>query len=130
MSTVKLQKRHWNYYTDEPSDPLSLDSESFKYKTSIAGNTYDVSLTVIGGGSNAVPNPDYDANKEGENKTEAVIPLKHVSNFWRSLEIPLINCEVELILTWPRNCALADMAVDADANPAVVAPTGLEYKHK
>ena len=128
MSTVKLQKRHWNYYTDEPSDPLSLDSESFKYKTSIAGNTYDVSLTVIGGGSNAVPNPDYDANKEGENKTEAVIPLKHVSNFWRSLEIPLINCEVELILTWPRNCALADMAVDADANPAVVAPTGLKFQ--
>ena len=32
----------WNYYRDEPSDPLSSDSESFKYKTSITGNTYNI----------------------------------------------------------------------------------------
>ena len=32
----------WNYYRDEPSDPLSFDSESFKYKTSIIGNTYNI----------------------------------------------------------------------------------------
>ena len=32
----------WNYYRDAPSDPLSSDSESFKYKTSITGNTYNV----------------------------------------------------------------------------------------
>ena len=57
-----------------------------------------------------------------------VIPLKHLSNFWRSLEIPLINCKVEMILTWSKNCALADMAVDADANSAVVPPTGLEFQ--
>ena len=37
-----------NYYRDEPSDPLSPASESFKYKTSIAGDTYNVSLTIIG----------------------------------------------------------------------------------
>ena len=36
--------------------------------------------------------------------TEVVIPLKYLSNFWRSLNIPLINCEVELILTWSKNC--------------------------
>ena len=29
----------WNYYRDEPSNPLSSDSDSFKYKTSITGNT-------------------------------------------------------------------------------------------
>ena len=32
----------WNYYRDEPSNPLSNNSESFKYKTSITGNTYNV----------------------------------------------------------------------------------------
>ena len=117
-----------NYYRDEPSDPLSLDSESFKYKTSITGNTYNVSLTIIDDGGNPVPNPDYDANKEDENKIEVVISLKHLSNFWRSLEIPLINCELELIVTWSKNCALADMAVDADANPAIVGPAGLEFQ--
>ena len=33
-----------------------------------------------------------------------MVPLKFLSNFWRTLEIPLINCEIELVLTWPRNC--------------------------
>ena len=32
-------------------------------------------------------------------KAEIVIPLKYLSNFWRSLDIPLINCEVAFILT-------------------------------
>ena len=118
----------WNYYRDEPSNPLSLDSESFKYNTSITGNTCSVSSTIVGDGGNPAPNPDYDANKEGENKPEVVIPLKHLSIFWRSVEMQLINCEIEMILTWSKNCALADVAVDADANPAVVAPTGLQFQ--
>ena len=70
----------WNYYRDEPSNPLSSNSESFKYKTNIVGETpeYNDSLTNI----------------------KVVILLKHLSNFCRGLNIPLINCEVELILTW------------------------------
>ena len=42
----------------------------------------------------------------------------------------MINCEVELILTWSKNCVLADMTVRAaqGGNPAIVAPTGLEFK--
>ena len=44
----------------------------------------------------------------------------------------MINCETELILTWSKNCALADMTVRAAGNnndpPAVVAPTGLEFQ--
>ena len=44
----------------------------------------------------------YDANKVGKNETEVVIALKYVSNFWKSLNIPLINCELELILTWSK----------------------------
>ena len=35
---------------------------------------------------------------------ETMIPLKYLSNFWRSLEMPLINCEVNIILTWFGNC--------------------------
>ena len=102
----------WNYYRDEPSDPLSSDSESFKYKTSITGNTYN-----IGDGEEG-----YDANKVGKNETEVVIPLKHLSNFWRTLNIPLINCEIELILTWSKRCVLADMT--AANNP----PTESEFQ--
>ena len=87
-----------NYYRDEATNPLSSDSESFKYKTSITGNSYNVGVGEAG----------YDATKVGKNKTEVFIPSKHLSNFWRSLNIPLINCEVELILTWSKNCVLAD----------------------
>ena len=83
----------WNYYRDEPSDPLSSNSESFKYKTSIHENTYNVGADEA----------NYDANKVDKNKTEVVIRLKYLSNFWRSLSIPLINGEVEMILTWSNN---------------------------
>ena len=38
-------------------------------------------------------------DKIGKNKTEVVVPLKHLSNFWRTLNTPLTNCEIELILT-------------------------------
>ena len=46
-----------------------------------------------------------------------VVPLKYLSNFWRSLNIPLINCEVELILAWLKSCVLIDKSTrDADYN--------------
>ena len=89
----------WSYYRDELSNPLSSHSESFKYKTSITGNTYNV------GDDEA----SYDENKTGKYEIEVVIPLKHLSNFWRTLNIPLINCKIELISTWSKNCVLADM---------------------
>ena len=53
-------------------------THSFKFKTKITGQ----------------------ANNDGEiNGIEIMVPLKCLSNFWRTLEISLINCEVELILT-------------------------------
>ena len=48
-------------------------------------------------------------NNLTKNDIKVVIPLKHISNFWRSLNIPLINCEKELILTWFKNCVLIDV---------------------
>ena len=54
-------------------------------------------------------------NNLTKNNAKIVVPLKHLSNFWRSLNIPLINCEVELILTWFKNCVLIDKST-RDAN--------------
>ena len=103
----------WNYYRDEPSNPLSSTFESFKYKTNITENTY-----YVGAGE-----PGYNANK-GKNETEVVILRKHLINFWKTLNIPLINCDIELILTRSKNCALVDMAMRAAGNnndpPAIV----------
>ena len=108
----KTTESLWNYYRDQPSNPLSTNSESLKYKTSITGNTYNV----------GDDDDNYDANKVGKKGTEIVIPLKYLRNFWRSLDIPLINCEVEIILTWSKYYGLADMTV---ANNL---PTGLEFQ--
>ena len=37
-----------------------------------------------------------------------MVPLKYLSNFWRTSEMPLINCEVNLILTWSSTCVITD----------------------
>ena len=107
-----------NYYRDEPSNPLSSSSESFKYKTSITENIYN----------------GNDANKIVINETEVVIPLKHLNNFWRTLKKLLINCEIELILASSKNCVLGDMPVRDPGNsndpPAIVTPTGLKFEIK
>ena len=111
----------WNYYRNEPSNSLSSNSESFKYKTSITRNNYNVGAVEAG----------YNEGKVGKNETEVVIPVViHLSNFWRALNIPLLNCEIELILTWSKNCVLADMTANAVANPAIFALTGLEFELK
>ena len=61
-------------------------------------------------------------NNLTKNDVKIVALLKCLSNFWRSLNIPLINCEVELILTWFKNCVLTSKATkqaDYNANPVV-----------
>ena len=63
----------WNYHRAEPSNPLSSDSQSCKYETSIQGNTYNVGAGEEG----------HDANKVGKSETEVVIPLKYLSIFWK-----------------------------------------------
>ena len=106
----------WNYYRDKPSDPLSSNSESCKYKSSFTGNTY-----------NLAGDADYDADKVGKNETEIVIPLKHLSIFWRTLNMSLINS---------KNCVLADMTENNRATknnndpPEIVAPTGSGFQIK
>ena len=52
------------------------------------------------------------------------MPLKHLSSFWRALDIPLIRCKINLILTWTENCVLTSKVTrdaDPDADPEVAA---------
>ena len=51
----------------------------------------------------------------GTKNVEIMVPLKYLSNFWRTLEMPLINCEVNLILNWSRNCFIVS-SNDANQN--------------
>ena len=43
---------------------------------------------------------------DGKKNVEIIVPIKCLSNFWRTLEMPLINCEVNLILTWSERCVI------------------------
>ena len=48
------------------------------------------------------------------------VPLKYISNFWKILEIPLINFEINLILTWSKNCVAASNTADTKTYVPVV----------
>ena len=76
----------WQYFRDEPNDNLA-DSESFKSKIKITGKT---------------------TNNDNEKDVEVMVSLKYLSNFWRTLEMPLINCEVNLVLTWSSTCVITN----------------------
>ena len=73
------------YYKDDPNDNMT-QSESFKSKARITGKT------------------PADGNTKD---AEIIVPLKYLSNFWRTLEMPLMSCEVEPILTWSEDCVIS-----------------------
>ena len=79
----------WNYKRDEIIDNADVTNDtnapSFKYKANVIGNT------------------ENNGTKSG---VKLAVPLKYLSNFWRSLEMPLINCKIEISLKWIENCML------------------------
>ena len=83
---AKISGSLWQYFRDEPDDDLE-DSESFKSKVKMTGKT---------------------PNNDNEKDVEIMVPLKYLSNFWRTLEMTLINCGVNLILTWSSTCVTTD----------------------
>ena len=97
----------WSHYKDISIDPI-INFESFKNKTSITGKTAD------------------DGNTK---EVEFFVPLKHLSNFWRTLEMPFINCEAYLTLTLSKTCVSTDITTrDAEGdNPAINAPVGARF---
>ena len=74
------------YYNDEPNDNIA-GSKSFKSRVKITRKT------------------PADRNTKD---VEIIVPLKYLSYFWRTLEMPLINCEVNLILTWSKDCVITN----------------------
>ena len=79
----------WSFKTNEIINNADVTNDnnapSFKYKANLIGNT---------------------GNNGRKNGVKIAVPLKYLSNFWRSLEMPLINCKIELSLMWIGNCIL------------------------
>ena len=84
----------YQYKRDEPPEDDAIvdltadNSSSFKYKISLLGNP------VV-------------ADNIARRSVKVVVPLKYLSNLFRSLEMPLINCEIKLDLTWKKECVLS-----------------------
>ena len=80
----------YQYKRDEPPEANAINdlttniSSSFKYKVELLGN------------------PDVD-NRIAKRSVKVVVPLKYLSNFFKSLEMPLINCKIKLNLTWKKS---------------------------
>ena len=113
----------YNYYRDElggndNDNDNTVNLDTFRYKSKITGNTYNVDAGGQG----------YDVNKNGTQKIELAITLKYLGNFWRALNIPLISCEVFLELKWNQNCVITSLERrQVDAGPPIVrdnAPAG------
>ena len=89
----------YQYKRDEPpeddavSDLSADNSSSFKYKINLLGN-----VTGVVGNAAGVRRLNV----------KVVVPLKYLSNFFRSLEMPLINCKIKLDLTWKKECLLSN----------------------
>ena len=93
----------YQYKRDEPPEDdavtdLTNNSESFKYKISLLGNVTEVASNAAG---------------VRRLNVKVVVPLKYLSNFFRSLEMPLINCKIKLNLTWKKECVLSTGGGDA-----------------
>ena len=111
----------FNYYRDEPNEAeiandngainISIrNSKSVDYKTKIAGT---LAANVL------------------EKEVTIAIPLKYLGNFWRSLDIPLINCDITLILSWYKECALVGRALrgpPAAAANRINSPTDARFE--
>ena len=78
-------------------------TDSFKFKAKITGQTGN------------------DRTKD----VEIMVPLKYLSNFWRTLEMPLVNCKVNLILTWSSTCVLIATGVQNQNATFVITSTKL-----
>ena len=102
----------WQYCKDIPARNANNevvifaennDIDSFKFKAKITGQT----------------------GNDGTKDVEIMVPLKYLSNFWRALEIPLINCEVNLILTWSSACVLISTNIPNQAATFAITDTKL-----
>ena len=90
----------YQYKRDEPSEGNAINDLTTNYS-----NSFKYNVKLLG-------NPVLDGNI-AKRSVKVVVPLKYLSNFFRSLEMPLINCKIKLNLTWKKKCILSTDAGDA-----------------
>ena len=120
----------FNYYRDEPKEHTIGDGDNAitgSIRGSIRGsNSFDYKTKIVG---------SLAAGELEKDDVEIAIPLKYLGNFWRSLDIPLLNCEITLILSWYKECVLVGKALRNAPNPqpnppiaAIESPTSAKFE--
>ena len=97
-ATIYQYKRDVPPEADAAADLTANNSDSLKYKIKLLGNATEVA---------------GDAAGVRRLNVKVVVPFKYLSNFFRSLEMPLINCKIKLNLTWKKECVLSTGAGEA-----------------
>ena len=91
-SLWQFKRDKQNMNNGNPANVTRDDSTSFKYKSSFIKESTAVN------------------NNRVFKDVKLAVPLKYLSNFWRSLEMPLINCKIHLELNWSENCVMSTIA--------------------
>ena len=99
----KTSRSLWQYCKDIPSVDNKNAIVNFAENNLTDSFNFKVKMTGQSG-------------NDGTKNVEIMVPLKYLSNFWRTLEMPVINCEINLILTWYTNCVIVSTNF-ANQNP-------------
>ena len=107
----------------EYSDNYSKTSESLLkyYRDKSALTDHDAIKSFHVGNNNSVSFKFKQrmtgvTDADGTKDVEIMVPLKYLGNIWKTLEMPLINCEINLILAWSEKCLLSNENATTFAN--------------
>ena len=98
MMSGSLQNYYRNELNNDANENVNnginnnktIANKFFEYKTKLIGSTPDDNNVL---------------------DTAVVVLLKYLSNFWRSLDLPLINCKIELDLSWSKECIISEISI-------------------
>ena len=107
----------WNYYRDEVNDSAienNDDSNKISNNKTVTSKSFEYKTKIIAG-----------TPEDNTLYAEVVVSLKYLSSFWRSLDLPIINCKIELDLSCSKKCVISGILIThampgkPNANPIV-----------
>ena len=108
----------WNYYRDETNDDTNENDKNNRINNNktITRKSFEYNTKTI--------QRALDDNNNTLN-AEVIVPLKHLSNFWRFMDLPVINCEIKLDLSWSKEFIISEISItpavpgNLDANSSI-----------
>ena len=96
----KTSRRLWQYCKDIPA--VNNDNAVVNFNDNNLTDSFKLKVKMTG-----------QIRDDGTKNVQIMVPIKYLSNFWKTLEMPLINYEVNLILTWSKKCVIVSTDVSS-----------------